>query len=468
MKIKISKGDVLWNYIGIFVSLAGNFILIPFLIKFLTTNYYGLWNVFTSLGAISVLFDFGFNSMFARNIAYSWSGVDHLTKENVSVTKENSKVNYVLLKKVIRTCQIIYIIISSFALLILVTFGTLYILHVSSKINDNKTVIIAWLLFAFGVFLDLLYGYYDAFLRGIGEIGPDNKARVISKAAQIILTIILLTFNFGIISVSIANIVYGLIFRGMCKRSFYGYENLGKELEKVKEVQTADIVKTFWIVWHNAWREGVVSVANYLSNQVTTLLCSFYLGLTVTARFGLAVQFTSAVAQISTALFVSYLPAMQESYAHRNLERLKNEFSLGFVSYLILYPLGIVGIMVFIPIINVIKGKEMLSVSLVIAVGVYQFMLKYRECYSWYLASTNRVIYYKAFLASALICTALSVILVGVLKLGINGFIISQIVSQGLFNVWYWPLYVNRELKLNEKEKFMRFSQKVSESFHSL
>ena len=97
MKIKISKNDVIWNYIGIVVSLAGNFVLVPFLIKFLSTDYYGLWNVFTSLGAISVLFDFGFNSMFARNIAYSWSGVDHLTKENVDLASENSQVNYCLL-----------------------------------------------------------------------------------------------------------------------------------------------------------------------------------------------------------------------------------------------------------------------------------------------------------------------------------------------------------------------------------
>ena len=469
MRISISKSDVIWNYIGIFVSLAGNFILIPFLIKFLSTDYYGLWNVFTSLGAISVLFDFGFNSMFARNIAYSWSGVDHLSKENVSLTSDNSKVNYVLLKRVIKTCQMIYIIISTFALIILSTLGSLYILNVSSKIHENKTVLIAWLLFVFGVFLDLLYGYYDAFLRGIGEVGPDNKARVISKSLQIGLTIVLLLLNCGIISVSIANIVYGLVFRGMCKRSFYGYEDLGEKLKEVEEeIQTADIIKTFWIVWHNAWREGLVSVANYLSNQVTTLLCSFYLGLTVTARFGLAVQFTSAVAQISTALFVSYIPEMQEAYAHRNSERLKDDFSLGFVSYLILYPLGIIGIMVLIPFINLIKGKEMLSASLIIAVGIYQFMLKFRECYSWYLASTNRVIYYKSFIISALVCTALSVLLVGIFRMKVNGFIISQIISQGLFNVWYWPLYVNRELKFSSKDKFMRFNRRVSEMLNSL
>lgn len=98
MKINISKNDIIWNYIGIIVSLMGNFLLIPFLLNFLSTDYYGLWNVFISLGAISVLFDFGFNSLFARNIAYSWSGVESLSKENVVATN-NEGVNYLLLKK---------------------------------------------------------------------------------------------------------------------------------------------------------------------------------------------------------------------------------------------------------------------------------------------------------------------------------------------------------------------------------
>ncbi len=189
--------------------------------------------------------------------------------------------------------------------------------------------------------LDLLYGYYDAFLRGIGEIGADNKARVISKLIQIVLTVILLFLNFGIISTSIANVAYGLVFRGLCKRRFYSYKNMKTRLNEVGTVPISDTFETFKIVWHNAWREGVVSIANYISNQVTTLLCSLYLGLAATAKFGLAVQFTSAVAQIATALLISYQPALQEAYAHRNKNIINAKLSMGVISYIILYPLGV-------------------------------------------------------------------------------------------------------------------------------
>ena len=456
MKINISKSDIIWNYIGIIVSLMGNFLLIPFLLKFLSTDYYGLWNVFISLGAVSVLFDFGFNSLFARNIAYSWSGVKNLSKENVVAT-DNNGVNYPLLKKVIKTCQLIYLIISSAALLVLVSIGTIYVSHVAKSISNNLVVIIAWELYAIGIFLDLLYGYYDAFLRGIGEIGADNKARVIAKLIQIVLTVVLLFLNFGIISTSIANIVYGLAFRELCKKRFYSYKNMKTRLNEVGAVPISDIFETFKIVWHNAWREGIVSIANYISNQVTTLLCSLYLGLAATAKFGLAVQFTSAVAQIATALLISYQPALQEAYAHRNKEVISAKLSMGVISYVILYPLGLIGLMLFIPVINIIKGSAILTISLLFSVGFYQFILKFRDCYAWYLGSTNRVIYYKSFIFSSVLCTTLSVLFVGYWHLNISGFVYAQIISQLVFNVWYWPLYVHKELHLTLRNMILRF-----------
>lgn len=462
MKINISKKDIIWNYIGVIVSLGGNFLLIPFLLKFLSRDYYGLWNVFTSLGAISALFDFGFNSLFARNVAYSWSGANHLEKENVVSVDENKSVNFVLLKKVIKTCKIIYLIISTIAFFVLLTFGSWYVLHVGKVINNNIEVLVAWGLYAIGICLDLLYGYYDSFLRGIGKVAEDNFARVVSKGIQIVLTILLLFFNVGIISISICNILYGFIFRGICKDKFYSpYVKEG--LKRIGKVSNKDILNVFVVVWHNTWREGVVSVANYLSNQTTTLLCSLYLGLSVTASFGLAVQFTSAIAQISAALFSSYMPSIQEAYAHRNYRRLRSDVSFGIGSYMVLYPIGLVCLLILMPIINLIISGKILNIELILGVGIYQFIIKYRDCYAWYLGGTNRVIYYKSFLVASLLCILFSVLLVQYFKWGVRGFIIAQILSQLLHNAWYWPRLVDKELNLTFKKKMLQFKEHVRE-----
>lgn len=467
MKINISKSDVIWNYIGIIVSLLGNFVLIPFLLHYLSVDYYGLWNVFISLGTISVLFDFGFNPLFSRNIAYAWSGADHLSKKGVVSTTEASNVNWKLLKRVIKTCKFIYLIISSAALLFMLSLGSIYVIHVGKSVGNNKIIIIAWFLYAVGIFLDLLYGYYDVFLKGIGEIGTDNKARVIAKFIQIIVTIILLMLGKGIVSTSIANIMYGLIFREICKRKFYSVNNMSENLESVGEVELKKIWETLNVVWYNAWREGIVSIANFISNQATTLLCSLFLGLRVTASFGLAVQFTSGVAQIASALFSTYLPSIQELYVHRKLDDIRSNISFGLITYVLLFPIGIISIILLIPVINLIKGNSILNIGIVMGVAIYQFLIKYRDCYSWYLAATNRVIYYKSFIMASILCTGISIFFVKCLNMGIEGFIFSQIISQLIHNAWYWPMYVDRELGLTFRKKIILFRNRLELTIQS-
>lgn len=468
MKITITKKDVLWNYIGTIVTLGGNFLLVPFLLHYLSTDYYGLWNVFMSLGAISALFDFGFNSLFSRNISYSWSGVENLSTENVVKASESATVNYLLLKKVITTCRLIYLIISTSALLVLLTFGSYYVLKVSQSIHDERLVLASWILFAIGIYLDLLYGYFDAFLRGIGEIEADNKARVISKTVQIVVTALLLCFGVGIISTALGTIIYGFVFRGICRRKFYSVKNLTKSLKMAGSVSREDVWDVFKVVWHNAWREGIVSIANYISNQVTTLLCSFYLGLAQAGKYGLAVQCTSAVAQISTSLFSSYMPAMQEAYAHRDTKRIREKISYGMGIYLVLFPLGMMGLLIFIPIINYIKGSQILTINIIIGIGIYQYLLKYRDCYAWYLGGTNRIIYYKSFIVASIVCVVSSIIFVKFLEMGIFGFIFAQIFSQLIHNVWYWPLYVDKELNLNWQKKYTLFKIQLMQTVRDM
>ena len=85
MKIVTTKRDVIWNYIGTFISLGSSFLLLPFLVKGLSGADLGIWYVFTALGSFVMLFEFGFNPTFARNIAYCWSGAQKLKSEGITV-----------------------------------------------------------------------------------------------------------------------------------------------------------------------------------------------------------------------------------------------------------------------------------------------------------------------------------------------------------------------------------------------
>lgn len=457
MKISVSRSDVIWNWIGIIVSLCSNFLMIPFLIYFLDSETYGLWNVFVSLGSISVLFDFGFNAMFSRNISYCWGGVDHLQKEGVAKTAIDADTNYSLLGKVIKTCQLIYLLISLIALLCLVTVGSFYIMYISVDIYSSR-ILVAWLIYSLGVFLNLFFGYYDAFLRGVGEIGRVNKIRTMAKAVQITSTIVLLFFNFDIVGVAIAYVIYGAIFRFLCKKAFFSKKEISCNVDLKEKVKKKEIQEIFLTVWHNAWKDGIVSIANYVSNQVTTIVCSLYLGLSATGEFGLIVQLFSAVAQIAASLFNVYQPTLQEAYARRIIERLRKIVSFSLIMYIFLYVLGaLVVIFAVVPILKLIKPQMEFAIGILLLICIYQGLLKYRDCYVCYLAGSNRLIYYKSFIISAGLCLMLAFWFLGTLKMGMYGLAIAQIISQCVFNVWYWPRIVDKELGLNFRKKIHYF-----------
>lgn len=449
MRIELTKKDVIWSYIGTIFSMTSNLLLLPFIIFFLNDDLLGLWYVFSSLGAIATLFDCGFSVTFARNITYCWGGADSLKREGVNFS-EHAEPDFRLMKRVLTTCRKIYAIISASALGLLLTAGTAYVMYVSKEIPGHVHLL-AWTIYAVAIFLNLYYGYFAAFLRGIGAVGIANRNTVFARCAQIILTILLLVFGCGLIGVCVGYLAYGTLFRVLSKRRFFQYKGIGKKLAQVREQPgKSEMKELFLVVWHNAWRDGVISISNYLCNQASTLVCSLYFSLAETGIYSLGVQIATAISAISATLYTAYQPTLQEAYVNRNHTRMQQYMALIVVSFLCLFTLGTAGMsLVGLPLLRLIKPDTVVSVSVLLGLCFYQFTLQFRNCYTSYFSCTNRIIYMKAFLLSSITSIALSFLMVGTLRMGIWGLIVAQVTSQLMYNAWAWPLKAHRELKMS-------------------
>ena len=452
MKIQLSKMDVIWSYIGTLMSMGANLLMLPFLMYFLDGNMLGLWYVFASIGAIATLFDMGFSVTFARNITYCWSGARELKKEDVEFV-DNTEPDYRLMKQVLSTCKIIYGILGGAALLLLLTVGTAYVSYVSRDIS-GFTPIIAWIIYAIAAFLNLYYGYFSSFLRGVGAVDQANKNIVYARLAQIILTIILLCCGTGLIGVCAAYLVYGTVFRLLGKQHFYKYKGIGEDLNRINEKADKKQVKElFIVVWHNAWKDGLISIANYFCNQASTVICSMYLSLSEVGIYSIGVQIAQAIAQISGTLYTAYQPQLQSAYINGNKEQMKKSMSIIVMTFVYLFVLGtFMVIIVGLPILRIIKPSTVVSIPVLLGLCVYQFMLKFRNCYTSYFSCTNRVLYVGGFIVSAVLCVALSLLMIGPMHLGVWGLICAQVLSQVVYNVWKWPLKAHREMQLSAIE----------------
>ncbi len=452
MQIKSSKSDIIWNYIGIILSMASNFLILPFLIKYIDGEMLGLWYVYLSIGGIVVLFDFGFNPTLARNVAYCWSGAEELNAEGVGKSKQ-SEPNYGLLKKVVSTCKAIYFVIASAALLVLLSVGTVYI-HYVSNVLFGRTVVISWLIYTLAVFLNLYYGYFATFLRGVGAVSIYNKINVLSRLIQIFVSIGMLMLGYGIIAVSLAYLLYGFLLRAFSKRAFFRYKNIGTHLNSIPgKTSIEDIKQLFKIVWHNAWKDGLVAAANYCANQASTLIASMFLTLTETGIYSISVQLITAIATISAGLYTAYQPAMQSAYANSNKDEASKLMSLAMITYTFLFWAGMAALItVGIPFLKWIKPENTYDIAIIIGIAIYNYFYKRQSYYASFISNTNYLPYVKAYVVSSVAGVALSIIMVYYMDMGVWGLIIGQFAPQLLYNAWKWPREVYKMLDTSWKQ----------------
>lgn len=442
--IRIGKSDIIWSYIGNFFKVAANIILLPVVLKMLTDDELGIWYVFGSVSQIVILLDFGFAATIARNIAYAWCGVDSLQKDSIGTLREGQETNFEYFKKVLDTCRFIYLIIASVALLILLTAGLFYIRSL------DESCILAWIIYSIGVAVNLLYCYYTSFMRGIGAIAENNKAAVITKLAQIIVTIVLLSMGTGILGVSIAYLVSGIIL-GLCSKLYFErYENIKNKLRAVNARSSmAEIKAMFSIIWYNASKDGLVTVANYLNTQANTLICSSVLGLATTGAYGLSVQLATISASIASIPFTSALPKLQEKAAQRDNEGGCRLFSGTMVMFAISYILLTGVVIIMLPIIKWLKPSLVIEIPMLLIVFLLLFIdYIYHLCASL-ISTFNTLPYTKAFFFSSIISVVVSYILARYTSLGLWGILIAPIIVAACYNMWKWPLYVLKKYKVS-------------------
>lgn len=451
MKLEMNRKDYVWSYIGTIVSLSSGVIILPFALYYLSDEMYGLWGIFQSLSYITVLFDFGFSVTFARNINYCWCGATKLEKLGCTYAKSKEP-NYPLMRYVLYICQCVFLILSFVAMLFILIPGTVYIKYVCRPVQ-NENYLLAWCFYAMAIFLNLYFCYYNAFLRGVGAVFAANKVTVIAKMFQVIFTIVFLKRGFGIVGISIAFLAYGIIYRLLSKWEFERFHHIGSCLKAVSErISIANIKEIFKVIWYSASREGIVTLSTYLSMQACTIIGGVFLPLRILGTYSLATQLVTVVANVAMTLYTANLPVLQAAFVTQDKKRTKTTMSLIIFSYLVLFVLGmLIVVIIGLPVVKLIKPDSVPSIMVISGVGLYQFILNYRNCYASYFSCTNRIIYAKAYVVAALLCVVL-VSFALYMQYGVFGMIAAQIFSQVIYNFWRWPMLAHKEMKLSITE----------------
>ena len=79
--VDVGRKDFVWTLLATFFKIGAGVLLFPFVLRMLPAESVGVWTIFTVIAQLTFIFDFGFNTSFARNVSYVFSGVSSLKRE---------------------------------------------------------------------------------------------------------------------------------------------------------------------------------------------------------------------------------------------------------------------------------------------------------------------------------------------------------------------------------------------------
>ena len=448
--IKISKTDVLWNYIAQFFSLASGLITLPLILKMLTVEEIALNYIFLTIYTLVLLFDFGFSPQFSRNVSYVYGGAQELKKEGVeTLPATKAEINYKLTALLAKVGQYVHLRLALLVLLVMLTAGTLYIYKVTHQFTTVENTLLIWIIFSISTSFNIYYEYYNFLLTGKGAIKETKIAIVSSRIAYIILTFLFLFLGWGLLGVVLANFIAPFINR------FLSYYFLFTKDFKQKinsfSITNDEIKEVFGIIWYNAKKLGLVFVGGYVITKISMFLSGLYLSPKEIASYGLMMQLVGVISSIATTFFSTFQPKFASLRIENNKEEFIKLFAFSMNIFYIIFILGAITIIFGGNIVlDFINSNAFLPHKWILCIYILVILLESNHAnFSIIIVSRNTIPFVKPALITGTIIMIGSFLILKFTTLSIIGLVAVQGISQALYNNWKWPVVVLNEFKIS-------------------
>jgi O-antigen/teichoic acid export membrane protein len=449
MSITLSKKDVAWGYFAQFFSLASGLITLPLILNMLSTEEIAMNYLMITVGSLVSLFDFGFAPQFGRNITYIFSGAQKLQKEGVETSSDNKEVNYRLLATMIHTARYVYRRIGFMVLIVMLTFGTLYIAKATNRFSTVNNSFLIWLVYSFSTFFNIYYSYYSSLLTGKGLIMESKKASVYTSLLKITLTFAFLYGGLGLLGVALANLISPFANRFISYYYFFTKDLKAKISSYV--ITKSEKIELFKIIWHNAKKLGLVFLGSYAVSKLGMFLAGLYLSPNEVASFGLMLQLIGIISGISSTLFGVYQPKFAELRVRNDNALLIRIFAFTMNIYYLLFIIGTAFLIVLGPRLLTFIGSNALlpSISILLLYSIIMLLEGNHSNFATFITTKNSIPFVKPSLIAGAAIGLGSFLSLQYTNLGIFGLVLVQGLCQIVYANWKWPHVVFREFNIS-------------------
>jgi O-antigen/teichoic acid export membrane protein len=458
--MKINRGDVFWNYLATILKVVSSFILLPLILKKMSSELFGIWTIFISITSFVGLLDFGFKVSFTRNISYVYAGLKNLKTKGIDVNIiYNNNIDYGLLSATIGAMRWFYLRVSMLAFILITIFGTLYINTILINYHgSHQEVYIVWILFCFVSSYNLFSMYLDALLEGAGHLKKAKQFLVISQITYVLISSILISFNFGLIAIVSAQFISVIIFRALSKKYYFDNE-LSNNLCKARIYPIKLVIKK---IYPNAIKIGLTSLGGFITKRSSIIIGSFFLDLSNIASYGLSVLCVDLIFTFSGTYISTYIPKIAKYRVNNDLISIRNlyleslfiQLFIGFLGGLILLYLGNY-ILVFLG-----SNTLLIENKLLLFLIIFSFLENNHSIAGNILMTNNHVPFFKASLFSGFSTIILLIIMLQIFNFGILSLVLAPGIAQ-LYNNFKWPFLLFSQLNLSFKEISLFIKKKI-------
>jgi O-antigen/teichoic acid export membrane protein len=449
MSISISKKDVIWSYLAQFFSLASGIIILPMVLRMLSEEEVGMNYLMLTIGSLVALFDFGFSSQFSRNITYIYSGVKELKKEDIDIADSTGEIDYRLLATMISTAKLVYRILAIFVLVLMLTLGSLYIYYVTDGFNNVNNSFLTWVIYSISTFFNIYYLYYNSLLIGSGLIMESRKALVFSRFVYIILAFLFLYVDWGLLGLSLANLIYPFVNRFL-SYSFFFTKDLKYKLSSI-DITKDERINLFKTIWYNSKKLGLVFIGAYAISKLSLFLAGLFLSLPEVASYGLMIQLVGVISTISTTLFNAYNPIFSSLRVNQVQDKLIRDFAFTMNIYYVLFIVGSFFLVLIVPhLLQSINSNIALPDTYILILFCLIMLLEgNHSCFATMITTKNKIPFVESSLIAGSAIAIGSYLALACTSWGILGLVLVQCLVQVVYANWKWPYEVCKEFKIN-------------------
>ena len=445
----VGKKDFVWTMLATFFKIGAGVLLFPIILKMLPAETVGVWTIFVTITQLTFIFDFGFNTSFARNVSYVFSGVSSLKRDGYEHVESSSvdRIDYALLGGTIRAMRYFYSRMAVVLFVLFAVLGTFYVYTLMQDYSGNVgEVYIAWGILVLINSYNLYTLYYEALLNGRGEIKRVHQIILVGNVVYILLAIVLILLGGGLVAIVASQAVSVLIVRFLSKKAFY----TSSIIEGLSVADDSNYKDILYAITPNAIKVGLTSLGGFIINKSSLFIGSLFVSLETMGSYGITLQLLVVIGMMAGIVTRVYMPKVFQWRVEERLDLIKQKFYLSSVVMFLVFALsGIVIVLYGDWMLSVLKSNTtLLPTSLLILIFVQHYLEYNHSNAAQYLLSRNEVPFFKASLISAGCVLLLLGVFVVWLDMGMLGMILAPMIVQGVYQNWKWPLEVVRELRI--------------------